>query len=286
MVAGVSNDLVVALLLLLLAALVVAAWLWRRPARAPRRRRRAPARPPHPLVLVHGLFGFDELAIGRARHAYFRGIGPRFQKAGRRVVHARLPALGGIEARARELAGCVRAMGEERVIILAHSMGGLDARHAIARLGLAPQVAALVTVGTPHRGTPVADLTADLAQKLGIARALALAGVGLEALHDLTTERMERFNQEAPDVGSVSYACVVGSIGRKLRVNPLLLPTHLWMAERDGPNDGVVPAASQRWGEVLAEIDADHWAQIGWSRKFDAGTFYVSLLQALEASGI
>jgi len=282
----VSNGLVAASVLVLLAALAFAAWLWRRRGRAPRRRRWAPARPPHPVVLVHGLFGFDELAIGKMRHPYFRGIGPRFQKAGRKVIHARLPALGGIEARARELAGCVRALGEKRVIILAHSMGGLDARHAIARLGLASQVAALVTVGTPHRGTPIADLTAELAARLGIARALALAGVGLEALHDLTTERMERFNEEAPDVRSVSYASVVGSVSRKRRVNPLLLPTHLWLAERGGPNDGVVPASSQRWGQVLAEIDADHWAQIGWSRAFDAGRFYVGLLEELEAAGI
>jgi triacylglycerol lipase len=272
-----SPALVVAsLLLALAAAAALGAWLWRR--RRPR--------PLYPVVLVHGLFGFDEIAVGKGRHAYFRGVGPALAREGRTVVHARLAPIGTIETRARELAGCIEGLAARRVIVLAHSMGGLDARWAIARLGLDRKVAALITVGTPHRGTPVADLTTDLAAKLGIARALELAGVGVEALRDLTSARLERFNEEAPDASSVFYACVVGSARRLRRTNPLLVPTHLWMADRHGANDGVVPASSQRWGVVLAEIEADHWAQIGWSRHFDAGPFYARLIGALEASGI
>lgn len=282
-----SNEIAAALALLLAALAGLALWLWLR--RAPRLPRRWPwerVRRPLPVVLVHGLFGFDEVAIGETRHAYFRGVGPGLQSAGRRVAHARLPAVGGIEARSHKLAECVQGLGEKRVIVLAHSMGGLDARHGIARLGLDRQVAALVTVGTPHRGTPLADLTAEVADRLGIRRALSFAGVELEALQDLTTARMQRFDEEVPDVRSVLYASVVGTVRRKRRVNPLLLPGYLWLAEQHGDNDGVVPASSQRWGEVVTEVDADHWAQIGWSKHFDAGRFYVRLLEDLEASGL
>jgi triacylglycerol lipase len=285
----VSNSLALAAVLAAAAALAgLGAWLWRRRAGLRRRWRRARARvrAPLPVVLVHGLFGFDEVAVGKTRHAYFKGIGPVLAQGGRRVVHARLPAAGSIADRAAVLARCIRAVEGKRVIALAHSMGGLDARWAIARLGLARNVAALVTVGTPHLGTPVADLTSDLAARLGIERALAFAGVGLEALHGLTSERMARFNEEAPDDRSVAYASVVGTVRRRLHANPLLLPGHLWLAQRGGDNDGVVPAASQRWGEVLDEIDADHWAQIGWSSHFDAGAFYVELVRELEASGV
>jgi triacylglycerol lipase len=285
MVPPVPNALVVAALLAAAVALAgLGAWLWLRRGRLPRRRRRV--RAPLPVVLVHGLFGFDELSVGKTRHAYFKGVGPLLAQGGRRVIHARLPAAGSIEDRAAALARCIRAVEGERVIALAHSMGGLDARWAIARLGLAGNVAALVTVGTPHRGTPVADLTRELAARLGVERALAFAGVGLEALHGLTSERMARFNEEAPDDRSVAYASVVGTVRRRLRTNPLLLPSHLWLAQRGGANDGVVPAASQRWGEVLAEIDADHWAQIGWSKHFDAGAFYLELIRGLEAAGL
>lgn len=46
-----------------------------------------------------------------------------------------------------------------RLNIIAHSMGGLDARYyAISWLGLAERVASLTTIGIPHLGTPLADL--------------------------------------------------------------------------------------------------------------------------------
>jgi triacylglycerol lipase len=281
----VSERLLAAALaaLLLLAAFTAWRWWLRTARRRLRRRRRASPRPPRPVVLVHGLFGFDEIAVGRTRHAYFRGVGPALEQAGRRVLHASLPPVGSIEARARQLAGDLPALDGRRAIVLAHSMGGLDARYAIARLGLARHVAALVTVGSPHRGTPVADLTSGLAARLGVDRALSLAGVGLDALRDLTTASMERFNEAVPDDRAVAYASVVGRVERRRRVNPLLLASHLWLVERSGENDGVVPAASQRWGDVLAEIDADHWAQIGWSSHFDAAAFYLELLASLEA---
>ena len=52
-----------------------------------------------------------------------------------------------------------------------------------------------------------------------------------------------------------------------------------------GPNDGVVPTASQVHGEELRQIEADHWAQIGWGRGFDVLSFYEELLQELRGRG-
>ena len=84
----------------------------------------------------------------------------------------------------------------------------------------------------------------------------------------------------------VVYGSVVGIAARRRDVNPLLLPTYLWLGDRGGASDGVVPAESQRWGEVVATIEADHWAQIGWSRRFDAAEFYVELLRDLRGRGL
>ena len=92
------------------------------------------------------------------------------------------------------------------------------------------------------------------------------------------------FNREVPDAQGVAYASVVGRSGR-LRTNPLLWPSHLYLAECSGPNDGVVPTTSQARGEVLQEIEADHWAQIGWGRGFDAVSFYEELLRELRGRG-
>jgi hypothetical protein len=68
-------------------------------------------------------------------------------------------------------------------------------------------------------------------------------------------------------------------------VHPVLWPTHQYLARRDGPNDGVVQLASQRWGEVIAELEADHWAQIGWSPWFDSAEFFEELLRELRGRG-
>ena len=47
---------------------------------------------------------------------------------------------------------------EDPLHVIAHSMGGLDARYAIRNVPqVADRVKTLVTIGTPHRGSPVAD---------------------------------------------------------------------------------------------------------------------------------
>jgi len=236
-------------------------------------------------VLVHGLFGFDEISVGSRTHAYFRGVPEALAQDGQVVHVARVAPLSSVADRAGQLARCVRSLEARRVNVVAHSMGGLDARYAIARLGLGRRIAGLLTVGTPHRGTPLADLSADLAARLGIARALAAGGVSLGALADLTTASMEGFNREVADERGVAYLSAVGFVRRKRRANPLLVPSHLWLLRRSGENDGVVPASSQRWGEVVAEVEADHWAQVGWSKNFDAAAFYLRLLRELRGMG-
>jgi len=236
-------------------------------------------------VLAHGLFGFAEVGLGAMRHAYWKGIRDALEKDGCKVIVPRVPPMGSVAERAAVLAQILGNVEEKRFNVLAHSMGGLDARLAVARFGLGRRLAALVTVGTPHRGTPLADLTTDLAQRIGLQRVLAAGGISLDAFHDLATERMVRFNEEVRDIRSVAYASVVGVVHRKRRANPLLVPAYLWMRSRWGPSDGVVPASSQRWGEVLAEVEADHWAQTGWSRHFDAAEFWVCLVRELRAMG-
>lgn len=252
-------------------------------ARAVRPRRSGPR---HPVVLAHGLLGFDEIRIGRARHAYFRGVPERLGREGC-IVHAcRVAKTAAVAERAAELAAFVRALQAKRVNLVAHSMGGLDARYALARLGLARKVVSLVTVGTPHLGTPLADLGADLERRTRVGSALARLGLNVGAFRDLTTARMAEFNAAVPDVGGVLYGSVVGAPQRRREVSPVLVPTWIWLERASGANDGVVPAASQRWGDVSWRIGADHFAQIGWSRRFDAAELYAEVMRELRARGL
>ncbi|HET8681285.1 MAG TPA: hypothetical protein VFM54_05355, partial [Micromonosporaceae bacterium] len=74
-----------------------------------------------------------------------------------------------------------------RVIVVAHSMGGLVARYWLGPLGGAPYCRALVTVGTPHRGAPKAlDWLVNGARLGGIAHPAATEVLrGWPGLYDL-----------------------------------------------------------------------------------------------------
>lgn len=260
-------------------------WLLRR-ARARRRPARPSGVPRFPVVLVHGMCGFDELSVFGWRPAYFLGIGQHLADLGVKVHRAQLPPLASVPDRAAALVRFVRDLGAERVNLIAHSMGGLDARYAISRLGAADQIASLVTIGTPHHGTPLADVVQ--LQPVRAARALVKRlGLASECLDWLTPARMAAFNREIADHPEVNYASVVCRAGERfLGRNPLLLAPHAFVRWRAGPNDGLVPAESQRWGEILSEVRADHWAQIGWFTVHDARPVYTEIVAHLARAGL
>jgi triacylglycerol lipase len=228
--------------------------------------------PPLPVVLVHGLFGFDRIGVPGARLHYFRGIVRHLESLGCHAHAVRLPRMASVPERAKALVEKIEALPHERVDIIAHSLGGLDARYALAKLGLSKRVRSLVTIGTPHRGTPVADLTTD--GPLGLARrAIGKIGIQIHALDWLSTSALAKFNADVVDVPGVRYACVVAGIrDAKTPIALAIVPVHAYLRRVAGPNDGLVPISSQYWGETLAEIEADHFAQVGW-RMAMRGTF-------------
>lgn len=276
-------------------------------ARAVRRRRRLRAaadRPPHRLepgaatgapadaeaapaaapgttvVLVHGFCGFGSIGLGPARVDYFRHVARRLSARGLDVVVARLPPLGGTPARGLSLLAQLDRAPGERLVLVAHSLGGLDARWALARGG-AGRVRAVITIGTPHHGSPIADAFSHGAGA-GLRRALARLGLSTDSVDWLTTARVAAFNREIADVPGVTYASVVSATADPRRVHPLLRPTHRWLRAH-GPSDGLVPASSQAWGTVIGHAEADHWGQVGWSGGHDAAALVERALEAVHA---
>ncbi len=269
----------------LVAALVsVSALHLHRRVRRRREARRIARRPSclrHPVVLAHGLFGFDVLERDGERLEYFNGIPALLADRGCTVHRPRVAPVASIATRAAALTAFVRALPHRKVNVIAHSMGGLDARFAIARLGLASRIASLTTIGTPHHGTPLADVAVGL----GVGYALDRLGLERDAFEALTTAGAAAFNEAIPDHPGVAYGSVVGTVLRKQHAHPLLLASWAVLRGAAGANDGIVPASSQRWGDVLAEIDADHFAQVGRSRAFDASAFYERLASELRGRG-
>lgn len=226
------------------------------------------------LVLVHGLRGFDKL--GRARRPkpeYFPGVSRFLSAAGFEVLVPRLCPTATIPQRAEELKTAIRTeLGNRPVIVIGHSLGGLDARYMVSRLGMDSQVSALITVGTPHRGTSFADWLIRLG--LGFRPILRLLGIDARVVADLTRVRCRLFNDTVPDVPGVVYRSVAGECDRPWLGPEWQFPSRI-VRQFEGPNDGVVSLASAQWGEEFSTWQGDHLNLVNWPnrRMRSAGTW-------------
>jgi triacylglycerol lipase len=221
-----------------------------------------------PIVLHHGLFGFGEIHVGRVHLSYFKKIDRAIAARGHPLIVSRVHPTGGIALRARQLKETIhrqrKVLGCERgrVLIIAHSLGGLDARYMISRLGMADEVAGLLTITSPHRGSPYADwCVRHLGRRLGGLQLMQFLGLDVQAIVDLTTESCRQFNQEVHDVAGVP--CFSISAARPWhRVPPIAYHSHKVIADAEGPNDGLVSVASSTWASHLGTWPADHWHAI------------------------
>jgi triacylglycerol esterase/lipase EstA (alpha/beta hydrolase family) len=53
----------------------------------------------------------------------------------------------------RSIDQILRETGAKKVNLVAHSLGGKDARYLVSALGYGDRVASISTIGTPHRGS-------------------------------------------------------------------------------------------------------------------------------------
>ena len=219
-----------------------------------------------PIVLVHGLLGFDRLVVGPVVLAeYFPGIPEALRAAGNRVLLARLSPTRGIADRAAQLKEFLdRESPQEPVHLFAHSMGGLDSRYLISRLGMAGRVLSLTTLGTPHRGSAFADWGVRRFARL-VAPLLDFVGLPYQAFRDLTTAACAEFNRQTPDAPGVRYFSVAGRFRPDWLAPQWHLPAGI-LEREEGPNDGVVSLASARHGEDCAVWEGDHMTLVNWPR--------------------
>src|SRR4029077_18527000 len=115
------------------------------------------------IVLAPGVLGFGKLA----GLEYFRGVTGHLHSLGHHVLPATTNPIGRVKDRAPRLAHQIQtALSDGKldpgqpIHILAHSMGGLDARFLIAKNLLGPKIriATLIAIATPHLGSPIASL--------------------------------------------------------------------------------------------------------------------------------
>jgi triacylglycerol lipase len=228
---------------------------------------------------------------------YFYGLRERLLQAGNAVHQANLTPFQAIEHRAAQLKTQIEsAFPENKVNLICHSMGGLDARYLTSCLGFADRVASITTIGTTHRGSHLADmaLARSFPGALGLANwLLSFLGASLEGLRQCTTEYCQRtLYRLAPNMPGVGYFSAMSTIeaatpGRALPV--FFLPWKI-LARIEGDNDGLVSEESSKWGEHICTYRGDHYAQIGQllghARGLDYIKFHDQILKRLKREGM
>lgn len=256
-----------------------------------------------PIVLVHGFARFDIFTgilrgipgLAFDHFHYFNGIAAHLTAHGFGPVFA--PTLEFTAASAtravtlkKAIEGYLGETGAEKVDIIAHSMGGLDARRMINDLGMAERVASLSTIGTPHLGTILSD---HIVNEKGGGELIDVLRkfIDLEGARDLTVAACTQFDRETADAEAknpVVYQTYASHEEKDRVFTPLLL-SHRFIsrhrpdgteAPKNDPvlNDGLVPFESQLWtsarvaadgtrkeiGQHIFPFQADHLNQTGW----------------------
>ena len=252
----------------------------------------------YPILLVHGLFGFDRIGS----HHYFNGIKQALNGCGASVFVPIISAANGNEARGDQLLKQIhnlrRQAGAQRVNLIGHSQGALTARYVAA---IAPEVIASVTsVSGPNHGSELADrlrlafVPGRLPETVAAALTTALSSFvsalsghphlpqhALNALNALTTEGVAAFNRKYPQglpdtwggmgpgqVNDVLYYSWSGTIkGSQLSKSLNLLdPLHnalrvfsSFFTRETRENDGMVGRFSSHLGHVIrSDYPLDH----------------------------
>jgi len=224
------------------------------------------------VVLAHGVLGFGHLGPVPSFINYFNGVAGHLRDQGHVIVEPQVNPIGSIARRGDQLAGAILALPPgRRVHVLAHSMGGMDARHAITNVpGVSARVATLVTIGTPHRGSPVADAVQDRTHPLFASIPQALVDQlqnNTDALENLTTAFAGAFDDDTPDVAGVRYVNVAGDASRGGHELFFLQLAAAVGGLTGEINDGVVTRSSalRAGNEHLPDWPVDHAGEIGWS---------------------
>ena len=205
----------------------------------------------YPVLFVHG-FGFRD----SKRISYWGRIPKLFEDKGCKVYFGGQDSCATIDGNARFLKERVESVlletGAEKINIIAHSKGGLEARYLISTLKADDRIASLTTIGTPHRGSESIEKIPKFVLKVaGFFMNIWMRILGdkhpdaYRAYLSFRADNAEKFNDENPDSPNVYYQ----SYAFVMRRDILLWFTHCIINRIEGENDGLVSVKSAEWGD-------------------------------------
>jgi len=237
----------------------------------------------YPIVLAHGMAGFDSLF---GVYEYFYGIPSALRDQGASVYTTHVSQFNSTQQRGEQLLAQVKTIvattGKGKVNLIGHSHGGLDVRYVAA---VRPDLVASVTsVATPHKGADLAtylrahvsggsfteSVLAYFVNSLGTVLGLLTGHTNqqdaIAGLDSLTATGLASFNavypQGVPTTACGSGAATVGAVryyswsGTGVLTNVLdvsdapLGLTSLFYSES---NDGLVGRCSSHLGTVIRD---------------------------------
>jgi triacylglycerol lipase len=257
----------------------------------------------YPILLIHGLFGFERIG----KFELFHDIRQALRNAGARVFVPHLSAIHDNEVRGNQLLMQIERVlegtGARKVNLIGHSQGALAARYAAAVAS--HSVASVTSVSGPNHGSELADflrkaltpgrLPEHVAEAVVTLFADFLATLSdnqyqpqnaIAALNALTTEGVGAFNDKYPQglpatwggkgrerVNGVRYYSWSGVLQSNVlkeglnALDPLNVFCRVlsgYFVTEAGQNDGVVGRFSSHLGTVIrSDYELDHLGSIG-----------------------
>ncbi len=270
----------------------------------------------YPIVLLHGFFGWQQVF----HIDYFYQVPKHLRKLGYKVYATQVTPIHTVETRVHQLAPQIDKIlaetGAEKVNLIAHSMGGLDARYLISVLGYGDRVASVTSIATPHGGSLIADAmlgVVDAGNEVKAAANSILQGTNHLIQHEMTLPDMgpvdlngalynlstkfanEVLDPMCPDDSRVYYQSWSGAASFRHRFkpdifDPIVAVAHRFIEKTQGPNDGLVSANSALHGVDRGVVPGDHLDEIGQllgraPEGFDHKKFYQGIVEDLASRG-
>ena len=257
----------------------------------------------YPIVLIHGT-GFRDYK----KLNYWGRVPKALTAEGADIYYGCQDCWGTIEYNSsiikNNVLDVISKTGAEKVNLIAHSKGGLEARYMICELGMEQYIASLTTISTPHHGSKTVDKFYNyptfLYKLISFFVNIYFKILGdkepdfYTASRQFSTYFCERFNTKIINSREIFYQSYA-SIMKNSFSDILMAVPHSVVKIFEGDNDGLVTPDSAKWGEYkglisgktargISHADIVDFRRMNYS-KIDIRNVYISIVEDLKNNG-